>query len=481
MPRGSELLPRSRIVTLRPKQIEDLLRRGGLWDSPYDPRQALIVAGRAFLAWTVEEEAELGDEDWPSTDRAEWNAEFEEPLEPFPLRLPPPKDLSPESPMIDLGSSRDPIVLSVVTRRAHADAPAVHRVPATWDVVPRAVCCAYVQLELNGEATVLFEGWVGRDRLAQLAGHEVKSDDGSIRIESERLEPMASLWHLLHERARPVAPLGAGDPVPLWDMPTETDVVLAPAATSTAAEMVQSPEDLVSAPTAALSPQAPSHQGTDVAREAAQASSAPRRRRLRERFSRFNTLAMAGALALGFLVAMVWNPRAEQSPAERASSLMVLSLQEELTRGASRPPTRSGSNAPSVVQSGQRYSVKLRATGPTRQGWLFQVDSRAAYLIAVLPHQSHGNLTDSFQGTFDYATGYEYFVVVLADRPLPELGEKSGRVHWLKREEIERLQQCAHKGDDDGAAAVIRDVIRKLAPQGTRYEVEVYRVARGAP
>lgn len=439
-------VPRSRIVTLRGAAVASLPRLAGLGDDPYDSRRGLALAAKGFLTWIAQED----EEDMDAILDELSSIEDGDPVE-TELELPwvrPPTELQPGSPVIDLIYSGHHVILSVVARDEAARAPIEYLLPPSelpWE--PPAVCCAYVQLERTGDVSVLLEGWVDPDRHDASEFDPQRESARPLRIDDDSLQPMSQLLERLRSPAE--RPVSIPDSRVLGSPEGRSRAVVHAEEAMEADGLAR--DDFERRPIVQTGRQ-PSHLLARVL---------------------VGTTAVATAAAITF--ALLWSvQRRELALAGKEPSHPVVEFDVKLDS------VRGPAGGPQIVHSRQGYTVTVRAT-TLRFGWVFQVDAENAYLLERLSEQPDGTLGVECRDQFDDKPGLEYFVVVLADKAVPELGQEKGEVHWLKRSDILQLQKCARDQDDAAAISVLSDALDGIRLSEVAYEVRVRLVEhRGA-
>ena len=131
-----------------------------------------------------------------------------------------------------------------------------------------------------------------------------------------------------------------------------------------------------------------------------------------------------------------------------------------------------GGSGVAVVQSGQKYTYRVRAATSRTHGWLFLVDRRSVSLLEELRRQPDGTLAAVRNGTFDKTVGWEFFVTVLADAEFPEGRAKE----WLTQADLDRLQELGEEGDDEATRAVVVAALLRAGFEKGRFDVRLERV-----
>jgi hypothetical protein len=198
---------------------------------------------------------------------------------------------------------------------------------------------------------------------------------------------------------------------------------------------------------------------------AAAEEAAPSRLRLLLRPWRRPEVLCAAAALLFFVL---WLLRLGSGPAPPPLAATVIDWQLDLGRGGSRAPA---SGVP-IVHTGGAYTVRFRVASPRRRhGWLFQVDARAGHLLDRLKVHEDGVGVCRYSGTFDDTVGFEYFILVLSESPVPALDDEA--VPWLGAEDIRQLQEHARAGQDAEAARLVETALRRAGWRGQAGDVRL--------
>ena len=438
--------PRSRIVTLRAAAVASLFRLAGLADDPYDSRRGLVLAARGFLAWIAQED----EEDMDAILEELSSMEDGDPVE-TELNLPwvrPPTELQPGSPVIDLIYGGHHVILSVVARDEAARTPIEYLLPPSelpWE--PSAVCCAYVQLERAGDVSVLLEGWVDPDRLAVSEFDPQRESARPLRIDDDSLQPMSQLLERLRSPAE--RPVSIPDSRALRSREGRSRAVMH-------AEKAMEADGLTH---------------DDLERR-------PIVRTGRQPF-RLLTRVLAGTTAVAttaaIAFALLWSAQRDEMVLARKEPLRpVIEFDVKLDS------VRGSAAGPQIAYNRQGYTVPVRAT-TFRFGWVFQVDAEYAYLLERLSERPDGTLGGQVRDHFDDKSGLEYFIVVVADKAVPELSQEKGEVQWLSPSDIRNLQKCARDRDDEAAIKVLRTALERIGLADVDYDLRVRLVEhRGA-
>ncbi len=185
------------------------------------------------------------------------------------------------------------------------------------------------------------------------------------------------------------------------------------------------------------------------------------------------TTVVATAAAIAF--ALLWiDQGTELAPVAKGPSRPVIEFDVKLDL------VRGSATEPQIAYDRQGYTVPVRAT-TFRYGWVFQVDAEYAYLIKRLSQHSDGTLSAQVRDHFDDKPGLEYFIVVVADKEVPELGREKGEVQWLSPSDILDLQECARDQDDEAAINVLRVALYRIGLTDADCDLRVQLVEhRGA-
>ncbi len=180
--------------------------------------------------------------------------------------------------------------------------------------------------------------------------------------------------------------------------------------------------------------------------------------------------SVTAAAASILLAVLCWSLARPTSPAVVTAVVVDWGLSVESLPGHKGPGLR-------IVYNGQGFHFQPRIVTKRTHGWLYQIDSRRAWMLKRLSPQPDGTLGCSYEDSFDDNEGVELFCLILADEHLPALEVPEGPAAWLSAEERGRLQELAKEGSGDGKVVqLLRAALERHGWRGTADDLRVQRL-----
>jgi hypothetical protein len=194
-------------------------------------------------------------------------------------------------------------------------------------------------------------------------------------------------------------------------------------------------------------------------------SEKPRSAAVADRRRPYPWVHVLAALAAGVVLALVggWafrsNPAVQPWPTPElvAASSPVYQWNFTTQRLANRSETDR-----QLVYSLQGFHFQPRVATTRTHGWLYQIDSRAAYMLKPMAKLPDGTLSCEYQDKFDQNAGHEFFLIILANADVPALNAGTEPAKWLSKDDLARLQELGAGGEEAAVRKLLLGALSRL-------------------